>query len=124
MTPAEEAYAALEAAFARCGQHYILVKGVVTRCENLLEWGTWMESSPDRVVAVDRNEGDGPDGTHVSTVFMGINLRMFREDEPPVCFETMVFGGVLDGAQQRYATLVEAMAGHQAMCRRVMETES
>lgn len=31
----------------------------------------------------------------------------------------MVFGGPLDGEQERYSTTDEAIAGHAAMCERV-----
>lgn len=50
----------------------------------------------------------------VSTVFLGINHGFFG-DGPPIIFETMVFGGPLDGEQQRYTTLREAHDGHDAM---------
>ncbi len=39
----------------------------------------------------------------------------------PLLFETMVFGGPLDGRQERYGTWAEAEAGHAAMVRRVQE---
>jgi hypothetical protein len=50
-----------------------------------------------------------PKGT-VSTVFMGTDLGFGMG--PPLLFETMVFGGVLDSAIGRYATLEGARAGH------------
>ena len=46
----------------------------------------------------------------VSTIFMGTDLGFGMG--PPLLFETMVFGGVLDSAIGRYATLEEARAGH------------
>ena len=36
-------------------------------------------------------------------------------DGPPLLFETMVFGGPMDGSQWRYATLEEAEKGHCAI---------
>lgn len=53
----------------------------------------------------------------VSTVFLGINHSY--DDGPPVLFETMVFGGVLDEMQERCSTWEQAEAMHKAMCERV-----
>ena len=58
-----------------------------------------------------------PDGTWISTVWLGIDHRF--SEGPPLIFETMVFpqkGGTLDERDQvRYSTEVEALAGHEAM---------
>jgi len=54
----------------------------------------------------------------VSTVFLGLDHR-FRGGGPPLLFETMVFGGPLDQAQQRYASYDDAEIGHKAMVRTV-----
>lgn len=48
----------------------------------------------------------------VSTVFLGIN-HDFGGKGPPVLFETMVMGGLLDGHQWRYSTYDEAEKGHE-----------
>lgn len=52
----------------------------------------------------------------VSTVFL-----VYDHGWPdcPLLFETMVFGGALDGTQERYSTWDEAEAGHAAMVARV-----
>lgn len=47
----------------------------------------------------------------VSTVFMPID-HGFGYDGPPIVFETMIFGGVFDGYQDRYSTWAEAERGH------------
>jgi len=47
----------------------------------------------------------------VSTVFIGLDHRFFG-DGPPLLFESMVFGGPLDGEQFRYPTWDAAAAGH------------
>ena len=52
-------------------------------------------------------------GVRVSTVFLGLDHR-FVGGGPPLLFETMVFGGKHDGAQWRYSTWDEAIAGHDA----------
>ena len=53
----------------------------------------------------------------VSTVWLGLDHG--HGGGPPVIFETMVFGGPLDGEQERYSTEAEALAGHAAMVERV-----
>jgi len=52
----------------------------------------------------------------VSTVFLGLNHGFGGK---PLWFETMVFGGKLDQEQDRYETWDEAVAGHEAMVKRV-----
>lgn len=58
-------------------------------------------------------------GGHVSTVFIPINHNYASdpdmEDMRPLVYETMVFGGPLDGWQDRYSTRAEALRGHWAM---------
>jgi hypothetical protein len=46
----------------------------------------------------------------VSTVFLGFAHDYL--DGKPLLYETMVFGGELDGQMRRYATKEEALAGH------------
>jgi hypothetical protein len=52
-------------------------------------------------------------------VFLGLD-HSFRQG-PPILWETMVFGGPLDGEMMRYTSRAEAFDGHQEMCRRVRE---
>lgn len=47
----------------------------------------------------------------VSTVFMPID-HSFSDDGPPIVFETMIFGGVFNGYQDRYCTWNDAERGH------------
>lgn len=54
----------------------------------------------------------------VSTVWLGLDHSI---DGPPIIFETMVFGGPLDGERWRYATEAEALEGHAAAVRAVRE---
>lgn len=77
----------------------------VTDC---LEWARWFENFDGRVVARD----DLHDAV-VSTVFLGLNHQF--GDGPPLIFETLVFGGPIDGQMSRYSTWDEAAAGHIAM---------
>lgn len=103
---------------------YILdANGDPQPCEDWQTWGQFMESRDARRVAVDMDEGNETDGTRVrvSTIFLGVDHR-WGDDGPPVLWETMVFGGVLDGEMDRYTSRAAALAGHQAMCQRVMAT--
>jgi hypothetical protein len=49
----------------------------------------------------------------VSTVWLGLNHNW--DDGPPLIFETLVFGGPMDGEMLRYATEEEAVKGHESM---------
>ena len=88
---------------------------------DVLAWGRWMETH-ERHLSHDIQE-DARDGKtiRISTVFLGID-HQFGLSGPPVLWETMVFGGVLDGYQDRYTSRAAALAGHQAVCRRVALT--
>jgi hypothetical protein len=86
-------------------------------CDDLFKWARWFETA-DRRVAHDMDEGEGAERIRVSTVFLGLDHN-FAEVGPPVLWETMVFGGTLDGEQARYASREAALRGHQDMCRRV-----
>jgi|SRR6185503_9265685 len=82
------------------------------RVADTLEWARWFEDFEGRRVACDEI-GD----VRVSTVFLGLDHQY--GDGPPLLFETMVFGGPLDGEMDRYSTWDEAAAGHVAMTVRV-----
>ena len=67
-------------------------------------------------------------GYLVSTVYLGID-HGFNDEEPPLIFETMVFGQDertektdLHNYQYRYFTLEEAKEGHQEICKMVMSS--
>lgn len=97
--------------------------GEPERCEDLLRWARWFQSA-ERHVAQDLDEGHDGDPAarvRVSTVFLGLDHN-FGPAGPPVLWETMVFGGLLDGECQRYTSRDEAFIGHQDMCRRVQES--
>jgi hypothetical protein len=83
-------------------------------CPDLMEWGRWMQDTDRRRVAL-FEQGD----VRVSTVFLGLD-HSFGSGEP-LLFETMVFGGPLDGEQDRYATRSAAQAGHDVIVARVKE---
>lgn len=92
----------------RFDQNYWMLDGKTpVRALNLIEWGTWMEIGDRRVAE------DFVGSVRVSTVFLGLNHQF--GDGPPILFETMVFGGVLDDLTCRYSTWDEAEKGHQAI---------
>ncbi len=57
-------------------------------------------------------------GVNVSTVFLPIDHN-FSEEGPPLVFETLVFGGNLDGETERYSDWTSAVKGHERMVGRV-----
>ena len=89
------------------------------RCDDPLAWGHWFETA-ERHLAHDLQEGPGAVKIRISTVFLGLDHNW--GDGPPILWETMVFGGILDGFQARYATKAQALAGHQEVCRQVAAT--
>lgn len=90
---------------------YILDGHEVVLCEDLMKWASLFENADRRVAK------DIIGGVEVSTVFLGLNHN-YGEGEP-ILFETLVFGGPLDGEMERYSTWDEAKAGHAAMVERV-----
>jgi hypothetical protein len=82
-------------------------------------WKEWYESCYEAIECIDRTEL-----THgiVSTHFLAVDMTLAR-DAAPQLFETRVTGGWLADQRQRYATLEEARAGHQAWVARVLEVE-
>lgn len=56
----------------------------------------------------------------VSTVFLGLDHN-FGDGSKPILFETLVFGGPMDGSMRRYENWIEAEQGHQLMVDKVRE---
>lgn len=84
--------------------------------DDTLTWAKWFETA-ERHVA-DETIGD----SRISTVFLGID-HGFGHGEP-VLWETMVFGGSLDGEQDRCAgARLNASAMHERMVIRVREAK-
>jgi hypothetical protein len=76
---------------------FILEGQTPIECPDLMEWGQWMQTA-DR--HVDKTMvGD----VKVSTVFLGLDHR-FGDEDRPILFETMIFGGEHDQFQERYDT--------------------
>ena len=98
---------------ARSGlRYYIFVNGKI-KPASMLEWASWFEDFENR--KVDRTEF--PDGSFVSTVFLGIDHNFNFEpdslkEHKPILFETMVMGGKYNAMGWRYASYGEAKIGH------------
>ena len=88
--------------------------------DDLLKWGEWMQSRRSRCL-VERTEVKP--GVVVSTVFLGMDhgfsYPIGGGDPVPVLWETLVFGGPLDGEMERYTSVEAARAGHAAMVAKV-----
>ena len=109
-----------------CGYYILDAHGEPQPCADMLVWSAWFEQSQrtgERVLAHDRNERrvEGEPEVFVSTVFLALNHN-WNPSGPPLLRETLVFGGLLDGEMMRYTSRAAALEGHQAMCRRVMES--
>jgi hypothetical protein len=91
---------------------YMLDGHTPVPAEDVGTWATWFETAKRHVA--DDTLGD----VRVSTVFLGFDLS-FGAAGPPVLFETMVFGGALDGKCERYSTWDEAEVGHEWMLAKV-----
>lgn len=74
---------------------YILHNRVVIPCLDLIAWARWMEDG-DKRIALDEFRD-----TRVSTVFLGLNMRI-GGGSPPHLFETAVFRE--NGIQDIYRT--------------------
>lgn len=90
---------------------YILKNKKAIPCNDVIKWAKQFEKS-DRRVAKD-TVGDA----YISTVFSGLD-HSFNNDIP-LLFETMVFGGKLDQEIDRYSTWKEAEIGHKKMIDKV-----
>lgn len=91
---------------------------------DVLTWARLFETANSIVAVTEFACGSRSESVkqgRVSTVFLGLDYGWNRFDNRgPILFETMVFGGSLDGEQERYSTWAEAEAGHVAMVERVM----
>lgn len=94
---------------------YILDGHTPKPVDDIREWGIWFETADRRVAKTDVN------GDEVSTVFLGLDHNW--GDGAPILFETLVFGGPLDGEMDRYTQWEVAEKGHAKMVERVKEAQ-
>jgi len=76
----------------------------------------WLKVDANRVIGLYTD-----DDVSVSTVFCGIDQTFGIGDLEPEWFETLVRGGPLNWEMERYETIEQARAGHEAMVLRVKE---
>lgn len=93
----------------------ILVDKKVISVSGVSEWSKWFETA-DRKIDLTIL----PSKTEISTVFLGVDHGFGGR---PVWFETMVFGGPLDGEMTRAETYAEALVQHDCMVATVKKAE-
>ena len=99
--------------------HYILDGHEPVPCEDIYIWAEWFADINNRRVASD-TIGE----SEISTVCLGLDhFFIHAREHVPILFETMVFGGELDGYTRRYATWGEAEAGHKEIIALVRNSE-
>jgi hypothetical protein len=81
---------------------------------DLLTWAQWMGTGDNQILKREQVRH-----VRVSTIFRGLSHGL--NDTEPVLFETMVFGGKLDGLCERYASRADALSGHANVVARVSE---
>jgi hypothetical protein len=77
-------------------------------------WARFMVNGDLRQVALSHIHTDEADEVTVSTVFLGLDHN-WAHNGPPLFFESLVFGGPLDGELYRYPTWADAEAGHAVL---------
>jgi hypothetical protein len=87
-----------------------------------LRWARWMreEKLPGGLCVVGRDVW--ADGSYLSTVFLGVDMGFGMGPGPGVFWETMFFpAGDGERPQRRYYSQREALAGHEALKREVID---
>jgi len=92
---------------------YILDGKKPVAVSDMKTWGKWFQKA-NRTVALTIISD-----SKISTVFLGLDHAF--GGGPPLLFETLVFGGKLDGEMDRCSTWEEAEKMHLDMCNRVRE---
>ena len=101
------------------GRYYIMRDGVVVEEPDHSKWSEWYATSYEsiRCVASTKVQYGA-----VLTSLLALNMTLSK-DTPPKLFETRVKGGWLSDEWERYPTLAEAKAGHEAWVARVRALE-
>jgi hypothetical protein len=93
-------------------KHYTLDGKTPLLATDFGEWALWFETANRRVAFTQLKN------VSVSTVFLGTDQALLPGD-PPLLFETKVFGGPADAELRRYATWDDAEQGHGAVVSRI-----
>ncbi|MFA6201365.1 MAG: hypothetical protein WC679_13270 [Bacteroidales bacterium] len=75
---------------------------------------TWVNLFENKTYAIIKQEH--VNDYFISTVWLGLNHRFY--EGLPLIFETMVFREIKEIDIERYATLEEAIEGHERMCKK------
>jgi hypothetical protein len=87
---------------------------------DVVTWAQWQKNHSNCVELTEFSWG------RVSTIFLGLDSSyiFFAMADPlnykPVLWETMAFGGPLDGSQRRYTSRKDALEGHRQMVEQCM----
>jgi len=93
---------------------FYILDGKTPIPSDLFEWGKWFQTEDKTVKKTYIGK------VMVSTVFLGLDHRFgFKGEHLPVLFETLVFGGIMDGEMARYCSWEQAEEGHDLMIERV-----
>lgn len=89
---------------------YILKRGRPVKAKSIKHYHYWSLNSKYKNVKQE-HIGD----VFISTVFLGLDHAFpWDEDQTPVLWETMIFGGEHDQSyQERYTSYEDALEGHQ-----------
>ena len=87
--------------------------------EDYLKWSEFFSSINNRSFGYTQLEGN----VTVSTIFMGIDYSFGLVEKNPILFETMVFGGPLNGKIKRYSSKDDAKKGHAAIVEEIRNHE-
>lgn len=90
------------------GKYILDENGEPIPCYDLTTWANAFEKDTRRILKQTEISKD----IRVSTVFLGMDHSFSKG--PPLLWETMIFGGKHDSWQNRYATKLEALIGHDA----------
>jgi hypothetical protein len=84
-------------------------------CDDIVEWARWFTRHNAHVA------GTTIGSARVSTIFKGMDLT--SSAEPPLVFETMVFGSVHNGRLAFASTYAGAIAVHQRLVGEVLASD-
>jgi hypothetical protein len=89
------------------------------RLDDMLGWARLVEDNEYKLV-----EQTEVGEAFVSTVWMGIDHNFASPGNPPLIFETMIFGGDHDECQWRWATEEEARKAHRMIVEKLIAEHS
>lgn len=95
---------------------YILINKIIVPCPDIDKWIKWIRDIDNKRVAFTVFND-----VEISTIFLGMNHSV--DENIPILFETLVFGGQADGYCKRYTNWVEAELGHWETVLHVLDND-